>query len=153
MWLTRGMISPFMLLTGPRPIHLNFLAESVTSWCIIIITATSQYKGSCVWISMKTPSSNSDVVQRVRIQTRTCSLSHRTSGSPKRLGIHHSYDYLVSADLQSLQRYEQQASTLCDLGSSGGHTETGSACSHVGCSGWLIVNSGPSAWRGAPAMS
>lgn len=54
---------------------------------------------------------------------------------PKSLDIHHSYDYLVSTDLQSLQCYEQLASTFCDLRPSGGRSEIGAACSYVVCLG------------------
>lgn len=48
-----------------------------------------------------------------------------TQQSKNMLDIHHSYDYLAVADLQSLQCFQRQASTRCDLGPSGGSKETG----------------------------
>lgn len=61
---------------------------------------------------------------------------HTLNSNSKRLDIHHSYDYLGSADLQSLKCYEQRASTpQCDLGPSEGRTEMRAQRGNAGCSG------------------
>lgn len=117
----------------------GFPASSAWKYIWFVLISNSSCRSNIVskpeWLSLfckytHFPSLFSELHQQtarqsgVRRQSEPALFSHSGAGSPKRLNIHHSYEYLGGVDLQSWQCYEQRSSILCDLGPCGSRIET-----------------------------